>query len=51
MIQPSMVDTSKYAKRGKWHVCFSNAALDNPKIYARADRVLKTYAKLRGRAP
>ena len=30
MIQPSMVDTSKHAKRGKWHVCFSNAALDNP---------------------
>src|SRR2546421_978764 len=31
MIQPSMVDTSKYAKPGKkWHLCFSNAALDNP---------------------
>jgi ribose transport system substrate-binding protein len=30
MIQPSMVDTAKYTKRGKWHVCFSNAALDNP---------------------
>jgi ribose transport system substrate-binding protein len=30
MIQPSMVDTSKYAKSGKWHVCFSNAAVDNP---------------------
>jgi ribose transport system substrate-binding protein len=31
MIDPSMVDTSKYAKPGKkWHLCFSNAALDNP---------------------
>jgi CelD/BcsL family acetyltransferase involved in cellulose biosynthesis len=27
-----------------------NAALDNPRLYARADKVLKTYAKLRGRA-
>ncbi len=27
-----------------------NAALDNPKLYARADKVLKTYARLRGRA-
>src|SRR5690242_5235905 len=30
MIQPSMVDTGKYARHGKWHLCFSNAALDNP---------------------
>jgi ribose transport system substrate-binding protein len=31
MIQPSMVDTSRYAKSGKkWHVCFSNAGLSNP---------------------
>src|SRR5256886_9255948 len=30
MIQPSMVDTAKYTKHGKWHLCFSNAALDNP---------------------
>ena len=31
MIQPSMVDTSKYAKPGKkWHVCFSNAGVGNP---------------------
>jgi ribose transport system substrate-binding protein len=30
MIQPTMMDTTKYAKRGKWHICFSNAALDNP---------------------
>jgi ribose transport system substrate-binding protein len=30
MIQPTMVDTSKYVKRGKWHVCFTNAANDNP---------------------
>ena len=31
MIQPSMVDTSKYAKPGKkWHVCVSNAGLGNP---------------------
>jgi ribose transport system substrate-binding protein len=30
MIQPSMVDTGKYAKPGKkWHVCFSNAGLGN----------------------
>src|SRR6266508_6873148 len=31
MIQPTMVDTSKYAKPGgKWHVCFSNAGTGNP---------------------
>jgi ribose transport system substrate-binding protein len=30
MIQPSMVDTSKYAKAGKWHLCFSNASTTNP---------------------
>jgi ribose transport system substrate-binding protein len=31
MIQPSMVDTTKYAKPGKkWHVCFSNAGIGNP---------------------
>jgi ribose transport system substrate-binding protein len=30
MIQPTMVDTTKYAKRGKWHVCFSNASVENP---------------------
>ena len=31
MIQPAMVDTGRYAKPGKkWHVCLSNAALDNP---------------------
>lgn len=30
MIQPTMVDTTKYVKRGKWHICVSNAALDNP---------------------
>ena len=31
MIQPSMVDTAKYAKPGKkWHLCFSNAGLSNP---------------------
>jgi len=31
MIQPTMVDTSKYAKPGKkWHLCFSNAGLSNP---------------------
>src|SRR2546423_9139702 len=31
MIQPSMVDTAKYAKPGgKWHVCFSNASVSNP---------------------
>lgn len=30
MIQPTLVDTSKYVKHGKWHLCFSNASLDNP---------------------
>jgi ribose transport system substrate-binding protein len=31
MIQPTMVDTSKYAKPGKkWHLCFSNAGVGNP---------------------
>jgi len=30
MIQPTMVDTTKYAKPGKWHVCFSNASVTNP---------------------
>ncbi len=31
MIQPSMVDTTKYAKPGKkWHICFSNAGIGNP---------------------
>jgi ribose transport system substrate-binding protein len=31
MIQPSMVDTSKFAKPGgRWHLCFSNAGLGNP---------------------
>src|SRR2546430_230104 len=30
MIQPAMVDTAKYTKHGRWHLCFSNAALDNP---------------------
>ncbi len=30
MIQPTMVDTSKYVKRGKWHLCFSNAGVGNP---------------------
>jgi ribose transport system substrate-binding protein len=30
MIQPTMVDTTKYAKSGKWHICFSNASVTNP---------------------
>jgi ribose transport system substrate-binding protein len=30
MIQPDMVDTTKYAKSGKWHICFSNASISNP---------------------
>ena len=30
MIEPTMVDTAKYAKPAKWHVCFSNAGLGNP---------------------
>jgi len=31
MIQPSLIDTRRYAKPGgKWHVCFSNASVSNP---------------------
>ncbi|OLB77708.1 MAG: ABC transporter substrate-binding protein [Actinobacteria bacterium 13_2_20CM_2_71_6] len=30
MIQPSLVDTAKYAKPPKWHLCFSNAGTGNP---------------------
>src|SRR5687768_9419537 len=31
MIQPSRVDTRRYAKPGgDWHVCFSNAGVGNP---------------------
>jgi ribose transport system substrate-binding protein len=30
MIQPTLADTTKYAKRGKSHLCFSNASLSNP---------------------
>jgi ribose transport system substrate-binding protein len=31
MIKPSLVDTGKYTKPGgNWHMCFSNASLDNP---------------------
>jgi ribose transport system substrate-binding protein len=31
MIEPSLVDTAKYARPGgKWHLCFSNAGLSNP---------------------
>jgi ribose transport system substrate-binding protein len=30
MIEPAMVDTAKYAKPPKWHLCFSNAGLGNP---------------------
>jgi ribose transport system substrate-binding protein len=30
MIQPTMVDTTRFAKHGKWHVCFSNAGVGNP---------------------
>jgi len=30
MIEPSLVDTTKYAKPGgKWHICLSNAVLNN----------------------
>jgi ribose transport system substrate-binding protein len=29
-IAPSYVDTAKYAKAPKWHLCFSNAGLENP---------------------
>jgi ribose transport system substrate-binding protein len=30
MIEPQPVDTAKYAKPPKWHLCFSNAGLGNP---------------------
>jgi ribose transport system substrate-binding protein len=30
MIQPTMVDTSKYVKHGKLHLCLSNAGIGNP---------------------
>jgi ribose transport system substrate-binding protein len=31
MIEPQLVDTSRYAKPGgKWHLCFSNAGVGNP---------------------
>jgi ribose transport system substrate-binding protein len=30
MIEPKMVDTAKYVKPAKWHLCFSNAGLGNP---------------------
>jgi ribose transport system substrate-binding protein len=30
MIEPEMVDTSQYATEGDWHVCFSNAGVNNP---------------------
>jgi ribose transport system substrate-binding protein len=29
-IAPSYVDTVRYAKAPKWHLCFSNAGLENP---------------------
>lgn len=29
-IEPSYVDTAKYKKPPKWHVCFSNAGVGNP---------------------
>jgi ribose transport system substrate-binding protein len=29
-IDPSYVDTAKYRKQPKWHVCFSNAGVGNP---------------------
>jgi ribose transport system substrate-binding protein len=30
MIEPQLVDTAKYTKPAKWHLCFSNAGLGNP---------------------
>jgi ribose transport system substrate-binding protein len=30
MIEPEMVDTSEYATEGPYHLCFSNASVDNP---------------------
>ncbi|RAY14544.1 ABC transporter substrate-binding protein [Actinomadura craniellae] len=30
MIDPKMVDTAKYKKNGPYHLCFSNAAVNNP---------------------
>ncbi|MDA0636032.1 substrate-binding domain-containing protein [Nonomuraea sp. MCN248] len=29
-IDPEMIDTSRYKKDGPYHLCFSNAAVDNP---------------------
>ncbi len=29
-LQPTMVDTKKYAKPGPYEICFSNASVDNP---------------------
>ncbi|EIE98278.1 substrate-binding domain-containing protein [Saccharomonospora glauca] len=29
-LEPEMVDTSSYAKDGPYHLCFSNASVDNP---------------------
>ncbi|EHK89373.1 substrate-binding domain-containing protein [Saccharomonospora azurea] len=29
-LEPEMVDTSDYAKDGSYHLCFSNASVDNP---------------------
>lgn len=29
-LEPKWVDTSKYAKKGPYHICFSNASVDNP---------------------
>ena len=30
MIQPTMVDTTRYTRHGKLHLCFSNAGVGNP---------------------
>lgn len=30
MLEPEMVDTSEYATEGPYHLCFSNASVDNP---------------------
>jgi ribose transport system substrate-binding protein len=29
-IEPKLVNTAEYKKRGPWNICFSNAAVDNP---------------------
>lgn len=45
MIDPQMVDTSKYKKAAPWNLCFSNASLSNP-WRVQGDKVIRAEAKL-----